>query len=192
MKPVIHVLTTEHRKDRHKSIVAQSEAQGFDIKWFKGERGEEIKDVKKCICQGHKRIIQYAKDNKMPFIRIAEDDCIFLGEGALQYYLDNEPKYYDAYFGVIYQGEVIDKRIMNGMSGVLTFFSVQSHFYNFILNEVPDDCHLDRFLGDTAFKHQYLLPPKYVCTQSGGFSDNLRREMYYHAYLVGKPIYGQD
>lgn len=192
MKPVIHVLTTEHRKDRHKSIVAQSESQGFDIKWFKGERGEEIKDVKKCICQGHKSIIQYAKENGLDDVLICEDDVRFFAIGSLDYFIENKPKSYDLYCGIVYQGEVKEQRIINGMSGTMTCYFVHNRFYDVILNDVAIDSHIDRSLGDLAHKYEYYVPPMYVCEQSGSYSDNLRRKMNYKPYLEGKPIYGKD
>lgn len=194
MKSIIHVLTLAYRTDRRDSITQQSIEQNFDIKFFEGEKAEKRKDTRMCISKGHKSIIQYAKDNNLDSIIIAEDDLFFYGEGAFQYYLDNTPKSYDLYLGCLYQGELdSNNRVINGMSGSHTLYKIHSRFYNFALNEVPDDCHQDRFLGNVSHKFEYYVCPKIVAGQTAGYSDNLKKSHNgYEVYLENRKVYGRD
>lgn len=192
--PIVHVLTTEKRSDRHTSLIRQSIEQGFAVNFFFGEKSENRVDTKKFICQGHKRIIRYAKKNNLPFICIAEDDLVFPAPGAYKYFIDNIPGDYDLWMAVIYHGEIEPEtyRVLNGFSGGMTLYCVHHRFYDFILNDVPDDCHIDRELGNTCHKHKYFMCNPIAAAQSGGYSDNLKQIMYYDVYLEGRAVYGKD
>lgn len=194
MKPVINVLHLPHRTDRARSIIKESQEQGFDIRWWEGERAESRKDAKRAICTGHKRIIQYAKDEGLPSIIVGEDDLIFFAPGAFKYFVDSIPNDYDLFMAVIYNGSLEPEtfRVLNGFSGGMSLYVCHERFYDFILNEVPDDCHIDRFCGDHSHRHKYYQCNPIVGHQSGGVSDNLRKVMYYDAYLEGRSIFGRD
>lgn len=191
MLPIINCLTTYSRSDRHSQIIKQSVDQDFSIKFFFGERSENRVDTKKMICQGHKKIIQYAKDNKLPFCVIAEDDLIFFAPGAYKYFIDNIPDDYDLWMAVIYSGQLEPEtfRVLNGFSGGMSLYCIHERFYDFVLNEIPDDCHIDREIGNTCFKHKYFQCNPIVGHQSGGMSDNLKSIMFYDVYLEGRDIY---
>lgn len=148
-------------------------------------------NVKESITKGHKRIIQYAKDNNLPFINIAEDDLVFTHKDSYKYFNEQVPEDYDLFFGLIYAGSVEENQIKNGMSGTMTLWKCHNRFYDHILN-LPDNCHIDRELGGTAFKHKYFVCPEFCCVQSGSYSDNLRRSMDYSPYLIDKKMYGVD
>lgn len=189
---IVHVLTLDKRTDRLLSVSQQAKKQGFGVYFHNGIDAEERKDTKKAICMGHKSIVQYAKDNNLPYIVAAEDDVIFFAEGAFKYYMDNMPKDFQLYCGVIYNGEVDNEfRIKNGMSGTHTLITYHNSFYDFILNEMPDDCHCDRYAGDFAWKYKYYVCNPMVCEQSGGWSDNIKMNMKYDVYLEGKSLYGR-
>lgn len=192
-KPIIHTLHLSHRTDREKSMLEQAENQGFDIMWFEGERCMNRKDTKKAICTSHKKIIQYAKDNGMDEILIAEDDCRWFGPGSFQYFLDHKPEVYHLYCALIYAGDVKDRRIVNGMSGTMTCFYAHSSIYDVILNDVADDSHIDRSLGDLSHKYLFYVPPKMCAYQYGGYSDNQKKHINnYDGYLENRLVYGRD
>lgn len=192
--PTVHCLTTLTRQDRHTQIIQQSVEQGFALRFFIGERPEQKRDVKKAIVKGHKSIVQYAKDNKMPFCVIAEDDIIFFAHGAYKFFIDNKPTDYDLWMAVIYSGEIQPEtfRVMNGFSGGMSLYCIHERFYDFVLNEIPDDCHIDRELGNTCFKNKYFQCNPIVGHQSGGYSDNLKTTMFYGAYLEGRQLYNGE
>jgi len=189
---VVHVINLEIREDRLLHAAKQAKAQGYAIRVWDAIYSPNRVGTKKAICQSHKKIIRYAQENNLPYVIIMEDDCKLFAEGAFQYYMDNMPKDFDLYCGTIFQGDVKEGRVVNGMSATMTLYCVHKRFYNFMLNEVPDDCHIDRYAGDHAHRFKYFIPPLLVCTQTGGFSNNLKKEVYYDAYLENKLIFGKD
>lgn len=183
---IVHCINLDKREDRLLAIAKEAKQQGFALMLWNGIDEPERRYTKRAICQSHKRIVQYAKDNKLPYCVIAEDDIEFFAPGAFDYYIENIPDDYDLYCGTIFHGEVCPdtNRILNGMSATMTLYTVHSRFYNFILNEIPDDCHIDRFLGGFAFKYKYYVPPMLVCTQRQGYSDNLKQKTSdYNVYI---------
>ena len=188
--PHLTILHLQRRQDRMPNVLKQLEQQQIDFySIHEAIDATEFKmPVKKAITQGHKRIIQSAKNNNLPYCIVAEDDLVFTGNGAWNYFIGNMPESFDLYFGLIYQGTVENNRVLNGMSGVMTLYVVHQRFYDFFLS-IPDDCHVDRELGQTAYKHEYYVSPKICVVQSGSYSDNLRRSMNYDVYLDGKEVY---
>jgi hypothetical protein len=187
---IVHCINLQRREDRIVGIVNEAKQQGFAIRFWEGNDEPERRYTKRAICQSHKRIVQYAKDNKLPYVLIMEDDCRFSAPGAFQYFIDSTPDDFDIFCALIYHGEVSEEfQIKNGMSGTMTLYRVHERFYNFILNEIPDDCHIDRELGGHAHRFKYFVSEPMVCFQSGGFSDNLKTTMYYDVYLEGKSLY---
>lgn len=146
------------------------------------------KNTKKAIQKGFKRIIQYAKDAGLKYCITAEDDLCFTSPNAYNYFISQIPGDFDLFCGVIYNGDVRDGRIMNGMSGTHTLLCTSESMYDFILGQ-PDDVHCDRHLGQFAYMFKYYVIDKFVCIQRGGYSHNLRRSMTYEAYLEGKNMY---
>lgn len=174
---IINCINIWSREDRLLSISKQAKQQGFAIKFYEG-----IKEMQafKGISKAHKHIVQDAKEIGLEKVIICEDDCVFSAPNAFDYYLSKMPEDFDLYMGMIYAGEIKEGRIMNGFSG-LTLYTVHNRFYEKFLAVNPND-HLDRHLGNTAFKNKYYVCEPFVCYQSGGFSDNCRQNMNYKVY----------
>jgi hypothetical protein len=51
------------------------------------------------ITASHKMIVQWAKDNGLKEVCIAEDDLGFTCDDAWRYYLENKPEKFDVYIG---------------------------------------------------------------------------------------------
>lgn len=183
---IVNIINLPHREDRRISAIQQSTEQGFEIKWWPGI--VEYPPAKG-ISKAHKQIIQYAKDNKFTEVPIMEDDCIFTAPGAFDYFIKNKPKDFDIYFSMIYSGEIKDSRIVNGFSG-MTLYIVHERFYDYFLS-APDNDHIDRWLGNSAFEKRYIVCDQYCCYQIGGVSDNHRKRVTYDAYYIGKKWFGQ-
>lgn len=191
---IVNVINLSRRTDRTLSIVQESKNQNFAIKFWEGIDEPERRYTKKAICISHKRIIQYASANNLPYCLIAEDDLEMFGEGAFQYYMDNKPEDYDLYCATIFDGEVEPEtnRILNGMSATMSLYCVHSRFYSVILNDVADDDHIDRALGMLCHKYKYFVPPLLCCTQRQGYSDNMKQKTSdYSIYLANRPLYGR-
>lgn len=168
------------------SASKQSKEQGFAIKFYEGIR-EKV--ILRGINKTHRKIVQDAKDKGLEYVIIMEDDCLFTSPNAFNYYIENMPKEFHLYLGMIYAGEIKDGRIMNGFSG-LTLYTVHERFYDEFLSADPND-HLDRYLGNSCFKNKYYVCEPFVCYQSGGFSDNLRQNMSYKVYHDTMSFYGR-
>ena len=192
---VVHCLTLAHADERILSISRQAMNQGFALYFHEAIFAEERKHTSKAITQGHKKIIQYAKDNKLESIIVCEDDIFFYGDDnkEFQYFIDNTPTSYDLYLGCIYQGTVDENnRVLNGMSGSHSLLKIHSRFYDFIL-DMPDNCYQDRYCGDFSFKYEYYVCPKIVCGQMPGYSYHLKNKHNgYEVYLEQRKVYGRD
>ena len=188
----LHILHLYRRVDRLPNLLTQlSEQEIYFYSIHEAIDATELKmPTKKAITLGHKRIIQSAKNNNMPYCIVAEDDIVFTAKSAWDYFIGSMPEIFDLYFGLIYQGTVENNRVLNGMSGVMTLYVVHKRFYDFFLS-IPDDCHIDRELGQTAFKHEYYVVPEMCVLQSGSYSDNLRKPMNYDVYVEGKKLFGR-
>ncbi len=175
------------RQDRLLSICAQSKEQGFSFRVWEGiidPRGGYAG-----INLSFKKIVRWAKEQKLKMVCIGEDDLVFSALGAWQYYLDNIPEEFDTYSGGIYSGQIVDGRIMNGYSGN-TLLTIHERFYDFLL-ALTDEDHLDRRLGNYCFEKQYLLCMPFVVLQLQGYSDNHRRFTQHSGYLEKMKLFGR-
>lgn len=183
---IVNVINLPSREDRKLSALQQSLEQGFEIKWWPG-----IIEYPPAmgISKAHKQIIQHAKDNKLKEVCVMEDDCIFTAPGAFDYFLSNKPSDFDIYFAMIYSGQIEEDRIINGFSG-MTLYIVNERFYDYFLS-APDNDHIDRWLGNSAFEKRYMICNLYTCFQLGGYSDNHRKKVTYDSYYIDKKWFGQ-
>lgn len=187
--PILHILHLSRRIDRLQQLIKQLEWNNVTAQFWDGI--DDPNNVKQAITKSYKKIIQHAKDKNYSEISLAEDDLCFTHKDSYKYFHETTPEDYDLYVGLIYAGTVEDNRILNGMSGTMTLWKCHNRFYDHILN-LPDDCHIDRECGSTAFKNKYYVCPEFCCYQSGGYSDNLRMHMTYEPYIIGKKMYGVD
>ena len=177
----------EVSRERLKNLLIEIKEQG--ITEFTLVPGEyDPVNTKKAIHLGHRKIVQYAKDNNLNRIVIAEDDFCFTHPNSFNYFISQIPKSYDIFSGLVYSASMQENRIMNGGSGMTSLYIVNSRFYDFFLS-MDIDNHVDRELALTAFKHEYFIVEQMCVTQRGGFSHQLRQNMWYDAYLEGKEMY---
>ncbi len=124
--------------------------------------------------------MQYAKDERLPFVMIAEDDLVFTSVNSWSYYLQNIPDDYDLYLGGIYAGRLDGNKIIDGYSGH-TLITVHERFYDFFLSVDSND-HLDRALGKFCAEKKYIVCLPFVCKQLGGYSENKKRVQEFSMY----------
>lgn len=175
---IVHCINLWKREDRLLSIAKQAKEQGFALLVWEGIETE--KTPAQNINKAHKRIVQWAKDNKQKRVCICEDDCIFSSPNAFKYFISQIPESYDLFFTMLYSAQITDNRLMNGFSG-LTCYMVHERFYDFFLS-LPDHVHIDRWLGTFCHEKEYYVVEPYVAKQMGGFSDNLQRNMMYTVF----------
>lgn len=188
-KTQLHVINLEKRADRRERFEKEFAEEEVNYRVWPGIIADKPATG---INRAHKSIVRFAKEQGLPFIIIAEDDLMWSSKGSWKYFLSKLPDHteYDLFFSMVYNAEIKDGRIINGLSG-LTMYSVSSQFYDFFLS-IPDYVHIDRHLGQFSFEKRYLIIDKYVCLQTGGFSDNLRRPMHYDSYLSDAVFFGQE
>lgn len=175
---IVHIINLITRQDRLISVVNQSRWQKFPVMVWTGIEGNLTQAQN--INEAHKQIVRWAKEKKMPRVIIAEDDIMFTGPTGFKYFLSQIPESYDLFLSMIYAGEVVENKMLNGFSG-LTMYVVHERFYDFFLS-IPDNVHIDRWLGQFAFEKEYFVCHPYVCKQTGGYSDNLRKDMNYQLF----------
>lgn len=179
---IIHLRNTDYSSDRFNSFTKEMNEQGVgNYKVWDG-----IHDTNKirAISRAHKRIVQYAKENGLPEICIAEDDIVFLEKGAFEYYLRNKPAEFSIYMGGL-------SNILNRMEDFildfrgLTLYTIHESFYDRFLS-VPEDINIDAGLKNMG---KYYLCTKVVCTQRAGYSYHKKRHKDYSHLLKQYDIY---
>jgi hypothetical protein len=190
---ILHIPFTNEKKiddvaeERLKNLFIELDKQGItDYSIIEGFYDKANR--KQAIHKGHRKIVQLAKDKGLGNCIIAEDDIVLSSPNAYKYFLSQIPESYDLFFGLIYAGTVENNQVKNGMSGVLTLYSISSRFYDFFLS-LDTNTHLDRELGNTAYKHEYFVCNPEVVEQRGGYSFNLRQIMFYSTYMENKIMY---
>lgn len=194
MPHILNIISLPHRLDRQQSYMEEMNRQNIAYKVWPGVTTYKEYTSHRNISLSHKEIVRDAKIKGLPKVIIAEDDIRFSSAGAWKYYLENTPKEFDLYAGVIYAGEVDPQtnRIIStkGMSGTNTLYTISEKFYDFFLM-TDESKHLDRELGRFGNIKQYYVCNPMVCYQSGGYSDNHRKELTYETYLENIKLYGQ-
>ncbi|MBK9479942.1 MAG: hypothetical protein IPP56_13545 [Bacteroidetes bacterium] len=187
----LHILHPKSRLDRYELLVKQLQSQQItDFKLWDNKIGQSMRERRMLINSGHRKIVQYAKDNKLPKIIVAENDITFTDSGAWDYYLANEPKDYDMYFGMIYKGDIVDNRLVSESSG-FTLYTIHERFYDRFLS-AKQDHHIDREI--TAFHKDFMFKvcPKFVCYQNATQSDNTMGRPDLTRYLIGRDLFYKD
>lgn len=175
-----------HREERALSVVEQSKKYGFAVRFWSGIVGDNDVFRSPNIMRAFKKIVQYAKEERLPMVTIMEDDGVLTSANAWKYYNESIPKDFDLYLGGVYQANILDRRIMNGYSGN-TLITVHERFYDFFLSADEDPlsiymAHLDKWLGGHCDEKIYIVCQPFVIKQLGGYSDNQRRKIEYSMY----------
>lgn len=188
MTPILNILHLESRRDRLQSFLEQTAAQSIRYTVWDGFISHKFPQTN--ISNGHKQIVRDARNRKLKFVVIAEDDIKFSSPGAWSYYLSQKPDSFDMYFGMLYAGETDEYgEVQKGrMSGALTLYTIHERFYDTFL-AMDEKLNLDYALGLIADKHDFFVCKPMVCFQENGFSDHFQKEMNYDVFLEGKTLY---
>lgn len=165
----IKKLIIRNREERMLSIVRQAKYYSFAIRAWEGITDDEVFPCRN-ISRSFKRIIQYAKEERLPFIRIAEDDMKLTSKNSWSHYIQNTPDDYDIYLGGIYAGRLDGNRIIDQYSGH-TLITVHERFYDFFLS-ADEDHQIDNWLGRYAMEKKYFVTQPFVVKQMKGYSEN--------------------
>lgn len=139
------------------------------------------------INASHKMIVNWAKDNGIKEVVIAEQDLHFTHPKAWQYFLENKPVDYDIYLACSYVKD-LDK-----LTGGLKFLICGFHLY--IINEkyydkflsVNDNEHIDTAVGNMKDNFVFCYP--FPALQRSGYSANNMADVNYNITLQEEDIY---
>ncbi len=143
--------------------------------------GVYLPSIKASINAAHKQIVMYAKIAGWDEVCIAEDDLVFSSPNSWRYFLDNKPKHFDLWLGMVYLGQPDSDGLVDTFTG-MTMYVVHKNFYDIFLS-VPDDEHIDRALGGLGC-YKVCLP--FVCRQQNGFSSNTGKMETYDDLLKNR------
>jgi hypothetical protein len=185
-----HPKTDQVAQQRYDNLMIELDTQGItDYSIIEGFY--DPVNTKQAIHKGHRRIVQLAKEQGLTECFIAEDDIKFSSSHSFKYFISQIPKSYDLFSALVYSAEMEGNRVRNGASGIMSLYVISSRFYDFFLS-MDINNHVDRECGLTAYKHEYYVCQPMCVTQRGGFSMNLKMDMWYDTYLIGKKMYGVD
>lgn len=192
MPPILNIIHIETRLDRKQSYMEEMNIQNIRYKVWPGVTTHSEYSNHRNVSIAHKNIVRDAKEKKLPDVIIAEDDIRFSAKNAWKYYLENTPKDFDLYCGLLYYGKKDEnnKLLPGRMSGGLTLYTIAEKFYDFFLS-IDESKHLDTELGSFANINDYYICDPMVCEQIGGWSDNHMRTLHYEDYLRDIKLYGQ-
>lgn len=173
---IIHLKGTDYSSDRLHSFIKEMNEQGIED--YKVWDGIHDSNRIRAISRAHKQVVSYAKENNLPEICIMEDDCIFLGKGAFEYYLRNKPIHYDLWLGGISNRLKTQEDYITDFRG-LTLYTINKRFYDTFLS-VPENVNIDAAMKGLG---EYYLCPKVICTQKAGYSYHKKRHADY-SYLL--------
>lgn len=179
---IIYLRNTEYSQDRYDSFTKEMNEQGIiDYKVWDG-----IHDANRVrgISRAHKQVVQYAKENQLPEVCIMEDDCIFLGKGAFEYFVQNKPNDYSLYMGGI--SNLLGRKddYITNFRGMTLYF-IREQFYDAFLS-VPETVNIDAGLKGLG---KYYLCNKIVCSQRAGYSYHKKRHKDYSYLLKQYDVY---
>jgi len=142
------------------------------------------------INMSHKQIVGYAKQEGLPFIKIAEDDAWFPADDGYKYYLNNvqnlSPEcdiYLAGTYGPRkhYSPGLIEAEQIIGLHCYMIF----ERYYDIFL-ATPDEAHIDISQRGGL----YLAVYPFACLQRPGYSSNTKREVNFNTLLKPEDIYG--
>ena len=136
---------------------------------------EDSKSVVRSINLSHKQIVQWAKENKMPYVIIAEDDLMFTCDGAWEYFLENMPSEFDLYLGCTYIVPIQNNKICG-----FHLYAIGESFYDAFLN-TPEDVHIDTEMNNIVGNYFFCYP--FPALQRKGFSLNNKTIVDYNTIL---------
>lgn len=192
-QPKVNII---HKPDRHdRAILFKSELmkQGItDFQVWRATTNEKTTNAN--ISKSHKKIVEWAKENKLPEVCIAEDDFYFPSEHGFKYFLSKKPKSFDIYLSGIYVGSnkiSESNNIIKRFSG-LHFYIVHSRFYNLFL-EADESQGLDNALGEMAIKGfgKFQVCYPMAAIQHETPSNNIEGQIYKISdYFSADKVYG--
>lgn len=179
----INIIHLKQRTDRLQLLKKQLLEQRIEnYKLWDGVTDE--KNPKQGIAKAHKQIVEWARNQNLPSVLIAEDDIKFTARGAFDYFIKNEPKEYDLYLGGIIYGTINSDNSVSDFSGT-HLYKIKQNFYDIFLS-MPEEKDIDRALANMG---KFIVCNPFTAIQHNGFSDNQKRYQNYDNYLQNRQLF---
>lgn len=173
MELTAYIINLKHRTDRYKHVT--EEIKKLPLTSFRVVEG--IVDNTKTCFQSHRECIRLAKNSKLPYVLILEDDVIFTDgiTDALQATFREVQTldWHMYYLGANLEGPV--HRVSSGLLKLTAAFAahayiVHERFYDVIL-ELPHTCEMDIHYSNLMNRYNMYLCNPIVAYQLPTYSD---------------------
>lgn len=178
--PCINIIFDNRQPEDYQRLLDEFEEQGIK-KYRFWDAVCNKNSVIESINASHKMIVRWAKENKKPFVLIAEQDLNFTCKGAWQYFLDSMPKEYDLFLSCTYIPPISNNQICG-----FHLYCVAEKFYDKFLS-VKDTDHVDTAMNDIKGDYKFCYP--FPALQRSGFSFNNREIVNYNKVLKPEDIW---
>lgn len=166
--------------DDKERLIAEFEQQGiYDYTFW--DAVIDRKTVTESINASHKRIVEWAKENGLLEVMIAEQDLTFTNPNAWEYFLNNKPEDFDIYLAATYIPPITNNKICG-----FHLYIVRQQFYDKFLS-VDDRKHIDTGVCEMGGNFKFCYP--FPALQRSGYSANNGTVVNYNSLLKPEDIY---
>lgn len=176
---VLNIIFDERRVEKYEPLIKELKRQ--EIVNYEIWPCVILPDVVQSINASHKKIVRWAKENKLKEVCIAEDDVGFIAKDGWEYFIRNKPVEYDLYLAATYVKTSPLKHICG-----FHLYCVHSRFYDTFLS-IPDNVHVDTHFDQVKGEYKFCYP--FAAIQRPGFSANNMAVVNYNAVLKPEDIY---
>lgn len=181
---VPQIIYDSRRPEKWPDLMQEIYNQGI-TEWKIWEPVEDKDSVITSINKSHKRIVQWAKFNNLPFVAIWEDDCFFPAKDGWKKFIEQMPPWkWDIWSAGTYG---LDRPITgktDKLNGIHCYM-VNERFYDTFLS-VPDNLHIDVALDGLGL---YYVSYPFIALQRPGWSSNSRAFSDKNSDLSKEDIY---
>jgi hypothetical protein len=180
MSNTIHVIFDDRHIDDKQRLLLEFEEQGIeDFRFWSAVVNKD--SVVDSIAHSHKMIVQYALDNNLDEICIAEQDLTFTCPTAWGYFIENKPKEFDIYLASTYILPISNNKICG-----FHLYIVRKQFYYKLLG-IGENQHIDTACCDLGGDFKFCYP--FPALQRAGFSANTKTMVNYNSLISEQDIY---
>lgn len=184
---IINIIYDERQSDDYARLLEEFIGQSIIPKYKFWNCIINKDSVVKSINASHKMIVNWAKDNKMDYVVIAEQDLHFSCPTSWEYFLRNKPFNYDIYLACSYiKNSIPNTEVLENLICGFHLYILNSCYFDTFLS-VPDDQHIDTAVGD--LKGNFVFCKPFPALQRVGFSANNKTIVNYNAILQPEDIY---
>lgn len=128
----------------------------------------KLPSIKESINKAHRQIVEWAYNEGVEEILIAEDDFKSTHQDSFRFFLSKKPEFYDIYLGGIFLGDLDECDKVKSFTGLTMYFVHSRYFETFI--SIPGIDHIDHELSKEG--GEFIVCNPFPFTQYSGISSN--------------------